>query len=66
MLAYMNSNTTLVIFAMVAMIGFATATVVIPYIHQVQAVGPGSGKACDNPGITKRSGSAPGNPNCVV
>jgi len=52
MLGYMNTNTALVIFAMVAMLGFATATVVIPYIHQVQAAGkpnPLPGK-CDNPG----------------
>lgn len=39
MLAYMNSNTALVIFAMVAMIGLAAATVVIPYIPQVSAQG---------------------------
>ena len=50
----MNSNTALVIFAMMAMLGLATATVVIPYIPQVQAAGkpnPLPGK-CSNPGTS--------------
>ena len=63
MLYYMNSNTALVIFAMVAMLGLATATVVIPYIPQVQAVGnPGFG-ACFNGGTIR--GHFGNSPHCL-
>jgi hypothetical protein len=59
MLTYMNTNTALVIYAMVAMLGLAAATVVIPYIPQVQAIGnPGYGK-CNNPGINNQGHGAP-------
>jgi hypothetical protein len=64
MLAYMNTNTALVIYAMVAMLGLAAATVVIPYIPQVQAAGnPGYSK-CNNPGIGNNP-SGHGNPTCL-
>jgi hypothetical protein len=45
----MNSNTALVIFAMVAMLGLATVTLVIPNIPQVQAIGNSFYGRCNNP-----------------
>jgi hypothetical protein len=60
----MNSNTALVIFAMVAMLGFATATVVIPYIHQVQAQAPPHPGKCDNKGSTHTNPAHPV-PGCL-
>ena len=51
MLYYMNSNTALVIFAMMAMLGLATVTLVVPIVPQAQAQGnPGFGR-CSNPGL---------------
>ena len=63
MLYYMNSNTALVMFAMVAMLGLATATVVIPTLPSVFGLptpGPGNKqRACTTPGAAHA-------PQCVT
>jgi hypothetical protein len=43
----MNSNTTLIMFAVIAAFGLATATLVVPVVHQAHAF---TGKECQDMG----------------
>ena len=45
----MNSNTTLIMFAVIAAFGLATATLVVPVVHQAHAL---TGKECQEMGFT--------------
>ena len=40
----MNVNTALIMFAVIAAFGLVTATLVLPIVPQVQAIGPPEGK----------------------
>jgi hypothetical protein len=46
----MNSNTTLIMFAVIAAFGLATATLVVPVVHQAHAF---TGKECKDQGYAR-------------
>ena len=61
----MNSNTALLMFAVIAAFGLATATLVVPLLPQADAQGQGcaaKSSACRDFGLSKRPVTPPGPP----